>query len=169
MKLRSLLPVLSIIALTALAACGFRPLYAENRTGQSTAVDMSKVHIALINDRVGQIARNALLETLTPRGSVSRPEYDLEINLDESISEQGYTKDNEATIAEYVVTANYLLTRRSDSRILREGSLRARTSFNIVDSDFATLEAEDAARTDAAHNLAHQIANQVAVGLRSAP
>jgi LPS-assembly lipoprotein len=59
------------------------------------------------------------------------------------------------------------LSRISDSRILRSGTLRARTTYNLVDSDFASLEAESAARSDAARNLARQLANQVAVGLRS--
>lgn len=40
-------------------------------------------------------------------------------------------------------------------------------SYNIVDSDFASIEAEDTAREDAARNLAQLLANQVAIGLRS--
>mgnify|MGYP003642398034 FL=1 len=51
---------------------------------------------------------------------------------------------------------------------MRSGTLRARTSFNIVQSDFASLEAKSAAREDAARNLARQIANQVAIGVNNA-
>ncbi|MEQ8389979.1 MAG: LPS assembly lipoprotein LptE [Thalassospira sp.] len=167
MRLRAVLPVLALVALTTLNACGFRPLYATDSSGQSTASDMAQVDIALINDRVGQVTRNALLETLTPRGQVSNPLYDLTVTLTESTSGQGFTKDNEATISDYLVTAQYQLTRKSDSKVLRKGTVRARTSFNIVDSDFASIEAEDAARTDASKQLAQQLANQVAIGLRS--
>ncbi|WP_430473743.1 LPS assembly lipoprotein LptE [Thalassospira lucentensis] len=167
MRLRAVLPVLALVALTTLNACGFRPLYATDSSGQSTASDMAQVDIALINDRVGQVTRNALLETLTPRGQVSNPLYDLTVTLTESTSGQGFTKDNEATISDYLVTAQYQLTRKSDSKVLRKGTVRARTSFNIVDSDFASIEAENAARTDASKQLAQQMANQVAIGLRS--
>ncbi len=167
MTLRALLSIIAVLALTGLTACGFRPLYAEDKGGDSTAADMARVNISMMEDRIGQITRNVLVETLTPRGQTVRPEYTLDITLDESTSELGYTKDNEATIADYILSAQYQLSRISDSRILRSGTLRARTTYNLVDSDFASLEAESAARSDAARNLARQLANQVAVGLRS--
>ncbi|HAI29447.1 MAG TPA: hypothetical protein DCM48_07850 [Thalassospira sp.] len=167
MTLRAIVPILALVALTTLSACGFRPLYATAGDDYQTAANMAQVKVALINDRVGQLTRNALLETLTPRGQSSNPLYDLSVTLTESTSEQGFTKDNEATIADYLIDADYQLVRRSDSKVLRNGTVRARTSYNIVDSDFASIEAEDAARKDAARNLAQQLANQVAIGLRS--
>lgn len=167
MKMRAILPVLALVTLVTLSACGFRPLYATSGDNYNTAANMALVKVALINDRVGQVTRNALVETLTPRGQSNTPLYDLTVALSESTSEQGFTKDNEATIADYLITATYELTRRQDSKILRKGKVRTRTSYNIVDSDFATIEAENAAQADAARTLAHQLANQVAIGLRS--
>ncbi|KJE34195.1 hypothetical protein UF64_17570 [Thalassospira sp. HJ] len=167
MTLRAVLPILALVAITTLSACGFRPLYATTDDDYNTAANMTQVKVALINDRVGQLTRNALLETLAPRGQSANPLYDLDVNLTESTRKQGFTKDNEATIADYQISADYEITRRSDSQILRKGEVRARTSYNIVDSDFASMEAEDAARRDAARNLAQQLANQVAIGLRS--
>ncbi|MBC08307.1 LPS assembly lipoprotein LptE [Thalassospira sp.] len=167
MTLRAALPILALLALTTLSGCGFRPLYATAGDDYNTAANMAQVKVALINDRVGQLTRNALLETLTPRGQSATPIYDLKVSLTESTSEQGFTKDNEATIADYQISASYQVTRRSDTKVLRSGTVRALTSYNIVDSDFASIEAEDAARRDAARNLAQQLANQVAIGLRS--
>lgn len=167
MRLRAVFSVLAVAALTLLSACGFRPLYATSGDNYNTAANMARVNVALINDRVGQVTRNALLETLTPRGQAASPLYDLKVTVTESTSGQGFTKDNEATISDYLISGNYELVRRSDSKILRKGNVRARTSYNIVDSDFASIEAEDAARNDAARNLAQQLANQVAIGLRS--
>ncbi|KZB71498.1 MULTISPECIES: LPS assembly lipoprotein LptE [Thalassospira] len=167
MTLRAIAPILALVALTTLSACGFRPLYATAGDDYQTAANMAQVKVELIDDRVGQLTRNALLETLTPRGQSLNPLYDLSVTLTESTSEQGFTKDNEATIADYQIIATYAVTRRSDTKVLRSGTVRARTSYNIVDSDFASIEAEDAARKDAARNLAQQLANQVAIGLRS--
>lgn len=167
MKLRAVFPILALVAVTTLSACGFRPLYATAGDDYQTAANMARVDVAVINDRVGQVTRNALIETLTPRGQSHSPLYDLQVLLEESTSEQGFTKDNEATIADYLITANYQLVRKSDALVLRKGTLRVRTSYNIVDSDFASIEAEAAAQSDAARNLAQQLANQVAIGLRS--
>lgn len=167
MTLRAVLPILALLALTTLSACGFRPLYATAGDDYSTAANMAQVKVALINDRVGQLTRNALLETLTPRGQSTTPLYDLNVMVSETISEQGFTKENEATIADFLINAQYELVRRTDTKVLRKGSVRARTSYNIVDSDFASIEAKNAARRDAARNLAQQLANQVAIGLRS--
>ncbi|WP_417835475.1 hypothetical protein [Thalassospira tepidiphila] len=167
MTLRAVFPILALLALTTLSACGFRPLYATAGDDYNTAANMAQVKVAVINDRVGQLTRNALLETLTPRGQSANPLYDLKVTLSESTSEQGFTKENEATIADYLINAKYELVRRSDTKVLRKGSVRARTSYNIVDSEFASIEAKNAARRDAARNLAQQLANQVAIGLRS--
>jgi LPS-assembly lipoprotein len=167
MKLRAVFPIIALVALTTLSACGFRPLYATDGDSYETASNMAQVKVAVINDRVGQITRNALIETLTPRGQSTTPLYDLQVSLAESTSEQGFTKDNEATIADYLLTATYQLSRRHDSKLLRQGNVRIRTSYNIVDSDFASIEAENAAQADAARNLAQQLANQVAIGLRT--
>ena len=109
MTLRTLLSIIAVLALTGLTACGFRPLYAEDKGGDSTAVDMARVKISMMEDRIGQITRNVLVETLPPRGQTVRPEYTLDITLDESTSELGYTKDNEATIADYILSAQYQL------------------------------------------------------------
>ncbi|WP_417827385.1 LPS assembly lipoprotein LptE [Thalassospira sp.] len=167
MTLRAVLPIMALLALTTLGACGFRPLYATTDNDYNTTANMARVKVAVISDRVGQLTRNALIETLTPRGQSANPLYDLEVTLTESTSDQGFTKDNEATISDYLISAQYRLTRRSDSKVLRDGNVRSRTSYNIVDSDFASIEAEDTAREDAARNLAQLLANQVAIGLRS--
>ncbi|WP_296992526.1 LPS assembly lipoprotein LptE [Thalassospira sp. UBA1131] len=167
MTLRAVFPILALVALTTLSACGFRPLYATAGDDYNTAANMAQVKVALINDRVGQLTRNALLETLTPRGQSANPLYDLKVTLSESTNEQGFTKENEATIADFLINAQYELVRRTDTKVLRKGSVRARTSYNIVDSEFASIEAKNAARRDAARNLAQQLANQIAIGLRS--
>ena len=94
MTLRAIVPILALVALTTLSACGFRPLYATAGDDYQTAANMAQVKVELIDDRVGQLTRNALLETLTPRGQSSNPLYDLSVTLTESTSEQGFTKDN---------------------------------------------------------------------------
>ncbi len=43
MTLRALISIFALLALTSLTACGFRPLYAEDKDGPSTASDMAKV------------------------------------------------------------------------------------------------------------------------------
>ncbi|WP_349595083.1 hypothetical protein [Thalassospira sp. NFXS8] len=90
------------------------------------------------------------------------------VDLNETTNDLGFTKANEATISDYILSGNYKLIRISDTKIIRSGTLRARTSFNLVQSDFASLEAEATAREDAARNLARQISNQVVIGVNNA-
>lgn len=168
MFLRPIMTLFLCLAIPALGACGFQPLYAKNQVGETGADPLAAVKIDMIENRVGQLTRNVLLENLTPKGELSSPLYELKVDMEESKYELGFTKENEATVADYVLTGKYRLIRISDTKILRSGSVRARTTYNIVQSDYATLEAESSAREDAARNLARQISNQVAIGIRSA-
>ncbi|WP_339780452.1 hypothetical protein [uncultured Thalassospira sp.] len=168
MLLRPIMSLFLCLAVPSLGACGFHPLYGQNNAGEATSDALSKVKIDLIENRVGQLTRNVLLENLTPKGSPTNAEYELVVELNESTTDLGFTKQNEATISDYILSGNYKLIRISDTKTMRSGTLRARTSFNIVQSDFASLEAKSAAREDAARNLARQIANQVAIGVNNA-
>ena len=58
----------------ALAGCGYKPLYGENR-GDSAAMtaDLATIRIEAIPDRIGQKMYNMLHERLTPDGRIADP------------------------------------------------------------------------------------------------
>lgn len=157
------------LALVALVAgCGFRPLH-ERGTAGGPAV-LAAVEIENIADRQGQKLRNFLLDRLNPRGAPRRPLYVLTIGLSESKGGLGVRKDAFATRAFLTVTATFslALARAGPEDGGRFGGSTSSTNFyNIVQSEFATLAAEEDARDRALLAIADEIRLRIAAGLRA--
>ncbi|MDJ0950053.1 MAG: LPS assembly lipoprotein LptE [Alphaproteobacteria bacterium] len=156
------------VALTVglmLTACGYRPLYAPQ--DPAAAPDMSTVKVRLIEDRSGQALRNLLLDRMNPNGEPANPEYELEVELTEDRRNLGLRKDETATRADLTVQANYELRKVGQADIVLVGRSRSVSSFNIVQSQFATLAAETDARKRALRELSDQIVLRVALHLNS--
>lgn len=169
--------------LLALGACGFQPLY-----GTKDEVPMSQelalVDVAPIKDRIGQELRSRLLDALTPKGAPDRPRYSLSVLLTETIEQTAVQKTAFATRANMTVTASFTLTdlrapsgRRpddlrtpSDKRpAILSGAAKVVSSYNILNSTFATLAAENEARSRAVAEIAEDIRVQIAIRLRRQP
>ena len=148
--------VAAVVLCAVLGACGFEPLYARRSDG-STTDDLAVTKIAVIEDRVGQQLRNALLEELTPRGQPSQPLYVLEVKLTEGISNLAIQKDDTTSRASLELRASYVLKRLSDGAALFDGVSRATTSYNMVTSNFATVSSENDARRRNARVLGEEM------------
>ena len=90
------------------SACGFQPLYVEKKHNNawyfsgdfdtSITQEMSQIKVEPIEERFGQIVRNELLDSLTPRGVPSHPKYRLYVELtDRQIIQQALRNDITAT------------------------------------------------------------------------
>lgn len=140
-----------------LAGCGFRPLYGTTGTDKQVAALLAQVRIEMIADRTGQKLRNFLLDRINPAGQPARPHYYLGVKISVSRSDLGIQRDETATRAILVLTANYFLLDRAQKEVLIKGSTRSTNSFNIVDSDFATLSGE----TDAIERAAREVSDDI--------
>lgn len=168
-----------LLALVA-GACGFQPLY-----GTKDEVPMSQelalVDIAPIKDRIGQELRSRLLDALTPKGTPDKPRYSLSVLVTETIEQTAVQKTAFATRANMTVTANFTLTdlrtpsdKRPDDlrtpadkrQTILGGSTKVVSSYNILNSTFATLAAENEARSRAVAEIAEDIRVQLAIRLR---
>lgn len=160
-----------LLALAA-GACGFQPLY-----GTKDEVPMSQelalVDIAPIKDRIGQELRSRLLDALTPKGAPDKPRYSLSVLLTETIEQTAVQKTAFATRANMTVTANFTLTdlRAPKVKDRRQfgGSAQVVSSYNILNSTFATLAAENEARSRAVAEIAEDIRVRLAIWLRQQP
>ena len=149
-----------------LNGCGFSPLYKSGGNGDLTT--LSTIEIAKIKDRAGQQLRNLLLARFAPRGKAARTDYRLTVTLKEAIAELAIRKDETATRANLVVTANFrLIALRDPSFKSFSGQSISTNSYNILASDFATLSAENDARKRALRSLAEQIRLRVAAALKN--
>lgn len=161
----------ALLALVA-GACGFQPLY-----GTKDEVPMSDelalVDIAPIKDRIGQELRSRLLDALTPKGAPDKPRYSLSVLLTETIEQTAVQKTAFATRANMTVTANFTLTdlRAPKVKDRRQfgGSAQVVSSYNILNSTFATLAAENEARSRAVTEIAEDIRVRLAIWLRQQP
>lgn len=154
--------------LAILGGCGFQPLYGQRDRG-SVAAELAAVKIKLIENRIGQQLHNFLLDRLNPRGEPATAIYDLIIALKESKEDLAIRKDATATRANLTLRAEYELQRAATGEILVEGSIRSVTSYNIVDSDFATLSAESDARERAVREISEGIKIRLGIYFSAAP
>lgn len=157
--------IAAAMVFASVAACGFRPLHGVD-TG-SGASELASIRIGVIKDRLGQKFRNLLLDRLTPQGPPASPRYILSVSLGEGLQSLGVRKDATATRANLTVSANFTLTPAGDDTLRYTGSVSSTNSYNILESDFATLSAKIDARDRALRSLSEDIRARLASALAS--
>ena len=156
------LAIALVAALTLLEACGFRPLYGSRETG-AAAAELAVVKINPIPDRAGQQLHNLLLDRINPRGRPGTPRYILKIRLTQGIERLAVRKTAFSTRANMRLTAIFELDAAGSGESLVSGNSQAISSFNILNSEFATLTAEKDALFRATGQLAEDIRTRLAV------
>ena len=146
-------------------ACGFRPLYSQDGGASSKA--LASVSIGQIKDRSGQKLRNFLLARMAPRASERQSKYSLAIELRESKGNVNMRKDESATRANLTISADFTLTNNADGGGIFKGTVLSTNSYNVLNSEFATLSAEKDARNRALRSLSEEIRLRVAAALRN--
>ena len=144
-------------------ACGFRPLHGERAGGEAS--QLAAISIGVIPDRLGQKFRNLLLDRLTPLGPPARPQYVLSVTLSEGLQSLGLRKDATATRANLTISVNFTLARVGDKTARYSASAFSTNSYNILESDFATLSARINARDRALRSLSEDIRARLASAL----
>tara|TARA_B100002003_G_scaffold205039_1_gene198254 strand:+ start:478 stop:969 length:492 start_codon:yes stop_codon:yes gene_type:complete len=134
---------LSIIIFFIFTSCGYEPIYSKN---VSSNKELLSISVKNIKDRSGQILRNSLLNQLNPEKERAIIKYKLTVEISESRSDLAYRRDMSATRADLSVTANYLLTEIKSGEIILEQETKSISSFDVVQSVYATLIAEKDAR-----------------------
>lgn len=144
-----------------LGACGFRSLYGTDAAGDAPG-ELATIEISPIADRLGQQLRNNLLDLLNPRGRPANPRYLLTVRLDRSAQRLAIEKDAFATRANLRLTANFSLQDPDSRKTVLSGKSLVVSSYNILDSEFATLMAEKDAKARAAREIAQDIRTRLA-------
>lgn len=153
-------------AASALAGCGFHPLYAEHSRG--SAENLASIRVQPIPDRAGQQLYTLLLDRLTPQGAPDHPDYVLSVRLNEGIQDLAQRKDASATRSNLVIDATYILSSSDQEHPLRiQGQVTSINSYDRVASEFATLAAEEDARHRALRTIADEIRTRVAATLEN--
>jgi LPS-assembly lipoprotein len=166
-RLALLLPVVA----AALAGCGFQPLYGRpggaGPDSASVADEMAAIKIEFIDNRSGQILRNFLLDGMTPRGEPARPTYRLQIALAEPRPQDlGIARDDSVVRFSYNVRALFRLLDARSGRVVYEDSASSSSSYEVTNSQYATVASRDNARERVLEDLALEIRTQIGQYLR---
>ena len=150
------------LALISLAACGFHPLYAGGPNSARRA-ELSQITISPIGSKIGVDLRNELIDRITPEGEPMYPQYRLDIKLSEYREGLGIQKDTSVTRWNYQLAANYQLFDLGTGKIITRGAASSMASYSVVDSQFATLSAENDAKEHASIDLGDQLELRLAL------
>ena len=151
----------ALFVVLLLGACGFRSLYGTDATGDAPG-ELATIKVSPIADRLGQQLRNNLLDLLNPRGRPANPRYLLTVGLDQSTQRLAIEKDAFATRANLRLLANFSLQDPDSREIVLSGKSLVVSSYNILDSEFATLMAEKDAKARAIREIAYDVRTRLA-------
>ena len=125
------------------SSCGYEPIYSKNI---NTNKELLSISIKNIKNRPGQILRNTLLNQLNPERERVIIKYRLIIKISESRTDLAYRRDMSATRSDLEVTAKYFLKNAKNDEIILKEEVKSISSFDVVESVYATLVAEKDAR-----------------------
>lgn len=156
---------LLVLALTlAVAACGFRPLYAPLKLADGSSL-LDQVWIDTISGSSGIILRNYLLDSFYRNGYPERARYMLHIDLSETIRDVDVQKNDTTTRAQYVIIASYTIKDRAANTVIDSGQFRSVSGYNILLSQYTTLVSQSDAKDRALKDLAEKIQMRTALVL----
>ena len=152
-------------AVLALSGCGWEPLYADRAAGPADA-DLRAIKVDPIPERIGQRLALALRESLNPDGAPAPQRYRLSILLSTSRSDLGIQQTGLGTRGKLDATAIISLREIKTNAMLIFTSSHVAESFDILANEYASVVAEDDARTRAVEELRRDIMTRLTLFLQ---
>lgn len=147
-----------------LSGCGFQPLYATN--GDS-APGLRSVALGELGapDEIRPLVKRAFERRTSNEPSTA--DYDLTVSTTERAQRLAVQIDASVTRYNYRLVGRYTLVERATGARY-SGRVTSIASFNVVNSQYSTLFAEDAAREKAATQLVEDIERDILLKLSDA-
>jgi LPS-assembly lipoprotein len=149
--------VAALLAVAALAGCGFRPLYGHSSTDPRVAPEMASIYVSPIADREGQLLRNAILGRIDPSG---QPRYRLDVKLKTDESQVLLQSDETAAVDDIDYIAEFTLFEGNTA--LTKGSVTRSFSFDYLNQQYSNISARSSIERRAAEEIATQIRDTLA-------
>lgn len=154
--------VAGILAL-GLAGCGFEPMYAKRGAQTSVVADqLAGIRVAGIEDRQGQILRNALVSRMNPLGESARQTHTLEVFLNSAQENMAERNDGKASLGRMLIIANFRLIGTGDKASSYSGTSRSIVSYRLLGPTYGSTAVERDAENRALVDLAEDIRTQIA-------
>ena len=153
------------LACLLLAGCGLRPLYGGGASS-AVAVTLAGIEVAPIEGRSGWLVTNALRDRL---GASGTPRYRLDVRLDDRISGLGVRRDDSVTRERRTLRARYQLVDAATGAVLLDATSGSDAGVDVVQSEYATIAAENTALERLAGIVADKIIARVALYAQRQP
>lgn len=146
-----------VAMLTALAGCGFEPVYRGDLAEASSPVD-----VALIQGRTGHVLRKALLQETRVGLPGTDGQASIDIELQERINRLAFRADGAASRSSIRLVARYELLH--DGEPLRGGAV-SEIYYFVPNAVFGDISAQTNASRQAAEDLARRIVEDIRLQL----
>jgi LPS-assembly lipoprotein len=143
------------------SACGYQPLYGENTNKPSVLAEFSTIEVRKIPGKLGQQLAISLQDKLAPYGLADTPKYSLIVNLTSAVTGFGFRQDESITRQNLKMMASYQLVNLDDKQTVLSGNANANMTYDVVQSDFSNLSAQE----DAERRTGEQIINTIVTRL----
>ena len=154
---RKLGTLLAVMALPALSACGFTPLYAT----PGVTPNLAGVDVITPEGRTGHLLSEDLQDDLAiDRGKA--PIYRLALNVDEKRYARGLSTEQLATWYELSVRVSYSLIEISTGKTLTAGMTPVSVSYDAANDPYAGIVAQQDGQKRAAAEAAQRIRIELA-------
>lgn len=162
--------IFAACAALVLAGCGFRPLYGTSSIPEGAESAFATIRVEPVaatndSDRIGYLVTNALDEALHKPGLKAEAKHRLKIALADERRGLAIQDDASITRYNYRLTADWALVTLGSDKAVAQGRAETTASYNVVDSEYATLVARKDAEERAAREIAEQIKLKIAVAL----
>jgi LPS-assembly lipoprotein len=144
----------------SLSACGLRPLYSGGSSGTASSL-LSTVSVGPIEGKAGWLVRNAIVDRIGDNGGSVR--YRLDIKLDDQIEGYGIRADRTTTRERRQLRARYQLVDTANNKTMLDTTAGSDVGIDVVNSEYATIAAEQTALERLAETVADQIIARVAL------
>lgn len=157
LRLRGLVIAIAMVGL--MAGCGFSPIYERGSDGLAADIadELAAVNVLPISDRVGRQLRLKLQQDLAVAGRSIDPKYALKVELSASRTSLLIQADDTITRFNLRLEAAFVLIDVAADKNVFQGHALSIGSYNVVESEFATVAAERDSEDRAAGELGAEI------------
>ncbi|HEX8556456.1 MAG TPA: LPS assembly lipoprotein LptE [Sphingomonas sp.] len=148
-----------LILVLMLSGCGLRPVYGGGGSGV-VATTLAGVEVAPIEGRSGWLMSNALNDRL--RRSEGAAKYRLDVRLSDTIIGLGVRRDDSVARERRALRARYQLVELASGQVVLDATAGSDAGIDVVQSEFATIAAENTALERLSGIVADQIVARLA-------
>ena len=152
-------------AALGLSGCGWTPLYADRETGPADA-ELRAIKVDPIPERIGQKLAWALRESFNPTGIATPQRYRLRTLLTTARADLGIQSTGLGSRGKFDASANFTLLDIKTGAPLVAATSHVSESFDILANEYASVVAEDDARTRAIEELRRDMVTRLTLFLQ---